>query len=122
MGGIDVEALLGAGPADAPAGADVEFDPAYFELEKLAQGTPESVMGDEVKPAEEPEFGEVKNAALSIFDKTRDLRVAMILTTALLKEDGLPGFLDGIQLVKGFIEKLWDPFYPKLDPTDNNDP
>ena len=38
------------------AGADVEFDPAYFALEKLAQGTPESVMGDEVKPAAEPDF------------------------------------------------------------------
>jgi type VI secretion system protein ImpA len=122
MSVIDVEKYLSPISADAPAGADVEFDPAYFELEKLAQGTPESVMGDEVKPAEEPEWGEVKKAAAGLFEKTRDLRVTMILATALLKTDGLPGFLDGTLLVKGFVEKLWDQFYPKLDPSDNNDP
>ena len=122
MSAIDVDALLTPVSAEAPAGADVEFDPAYFALDKLAQGTPESVMGDEVKPAEEPDFEEVKKAAIELFGKTRDLRVAMILTTAMLKTDGLVGFCDGVLLVKGFVEKLWDQFYPKLDPTDNNDP
>lgn len=122
MSVIEVDALLTEMSAEAPAGADVEFDPAYFALEKLAQGTPESVMGDEVKPGEEADFHEVKKAAQALFEKTRDLRVAMILATALLKEDGLVGFRDGVALVKGFIEKLWDHFYPKLDPEDNNDP
>ena len=65
MSVIDVDALVVEISAEAPAGADVEFDPAYFELEKLAQGTPESVMGDEVKPAEEADFREVKKAALA---------------------------------------------------------
>src|SRR5262245_44382511 len=100
MSALDLEALLKEVSAEAPAGADVEFDPAYFELERMAQGTPESVMGDEVKPAEEPEFREVKNAATALFEKTRDLRVAMILATAALKEDGLVGFRDGVSLVK----------------------
>ena len=122
MSVIDLDALLAELAPDAPAGADLEFDPAYFALEKLAQGTPESVMGDEVKPAEEPDFAEVKKAALNLFSKTRDLRVAMILAAALLKQDGLPGFRDGLALLKGFIEKLWDQFYPRLDPSDNNDP
>lgn len=122
MSVIEVDALLAEVSPEAPGGADVEFDPAYFELEKLAQGTPESVMGDEVKPAEEADFREVKKAALALFEKTRDLRVAMILATALLKEDGVEGFRDGTLVVKGFIEKLWEAFYPKLDPEDNNDP
>src|SRR5262249_43100082 len=73
-------------------------------------------------PAQEPEWGDVKKAALELFAKTRDLRVAMILAAALLKEDGLTGFLDGVTVIKGFIEKLWEQFYPKLDPDDNNDP
>jgi type VI secretion system protein ImpA len=46
----------------------------------------------------------------------------MILAAALLKTDGLMGFRDGVMVVKGFVENLWDQFYPKLDPTDNNDP
>jgi type VI secretion system protein ImpA len=122
MSVIEVEPLTAELSAEAPAGADLEYDPAYFELEKLAQGTPESEMGDVKKAAEEPEWKEVKTAALALFDKTRDLRVAMILTVALLQEDGIAGFRDGVGVVKGFVEKLWDQFYPKLDPEDNNDP
>jgi type VI secretion system protein ImpA len=122
MSVIDVESLLRPVSGDSPAGADVEYDPVYLELEKLAQGTPESVMGNETKPAVEPDWREVKKEALDLFARTRDLRVAMILTTALLKEDGLPGFADGLALVRGFLERLWDTFYPKLDPSDNNDP
>jgi type VI secretion system protein ImpA len=122
MSVIEVEPLTSELSAEAPAGADLEYDPAYFELEKLAQGTPESEMGDIKKAAEEPEWREVKSAALGLFEKTRDLRVAMLLAVALLQVDGLAGFRDGVGVVRGFIEKLWDQFYPKLDPEDNNDP
>jgi type VI secretion system protein ImpA len=122
MSVIEVDPLVTELSPEAPAGADLEYDPAYFELEKLAQGTPESEMGDVKKPAEEPEWKEVKSAALALFDKTRDLRVAMILTVSLLQQDGIPGFRDGVGVVRGFVEKLWDQFYPKLDPEDNNDP
>src|SRR5579884_2267036 len=100
MSVIEIEPLLTEVSPDAPAGADVEYDPEYFELEKLAQGTPESVMGEETKAAEEPVWRDVKAAALKLFERTRDLRVAMILTTSLLKEDGLPGFQDGVAVVK----------------------
>jgi len=122
MSVIEIDPLLAEISAEAPAGAEVEYDPEYFELEKLARGTPESTMGDVVKPAEEPVWRDVKAASLKLSERTRDLRVAMILTVSLLEEDGLPGFQDGVAVVKGFVEKLWDHFYPKLDPEDNNDP
>jgi type VI secretion system protein ImpA len=44
------------------------------------------------------------------------------LTISLLKEDGLAGFKDGVALLRGMVERLWEQFYPKLDPDDNNDP
>ena len=122
MSVIEVEPLLAEISAEAPGGADVEYDPEYFELEKLARGTPESRMGDVVKPAEEPEWREVKGAALKLSERTRDIRVGMILAIALLKGDGLAGFKDGVGLLRGMVERMWDHFYPKLDPDDNNDP
>ena len=79
-------------------------------------------MGDVKKEAEEPNWSEVKDAALKLSERTRDIRVAMILTTSLLKENGVAGFRDGVGLVQGLISRLWDHFYPKLDPDDNNDP
>ena len=122
MGVIEVEPLLAEVSPEAPAGADVEYDPEYFELEKLARGTPESTMGDVVKPGEEPVWRDVKEAALKLSGRTRDIRVGMILSISLLKEDGLTGFKDGVALLRGMVERLWEQFYPKLDPDDNNDP
>jgi len=56
MSVIDVDSLVGEISAEAPAGADVEYDPEYFELEKMARGTPASEIGDAKKEAEEPEW------------------------------------------------------------------
>ena len=122
MSVIEVDSFTSEVSAEAPSGPDVEYDPEYFDLEKLARGTPESQMGTETKPAEEPNWKDVREAALKLSGRTRDLRVALILTLALLKQDGLPGFRDGVGVLRGFVEKLWDHFYPKLDPDDNNDP
>src|ERR1019366_5166340 len=32
------------------------------------------------------------------------------------------GLRDGLQLVRGLLEKFWGALYPLLDPADNNDP
>jgi type VI secretion system protein ImpA len=122
MSVIDVEKYLTEIAPDAPAGPDVEYDPEYFELEKLAQGTPESQMGEEKIAAEEPKWSEVKEAALKLGERTRDMRVALIMTLGLLKEDGIPGFRDGMAVIRGLVDRMWEHFYPKLDPDDNNDP
>jgi type VI secretion system protein ImpA len=122
MSVIEVEKYLAEVSPEAPAGPDVEYDPEYFELEKLAQGTPESQMGEEKIAAEEPKWKDVKEAALKLAERTRDLRVALILTLGLLKEDGVMGFRDGVAVIRGLTDRLWDHFYPKLDPDDNNDP
>lgn len=122
MSVIEVDSLLTEISAEAPGGADVEYDPEYFELEKMARGTPATEIGDAKKEAEEPEWKDVKAAALKMFERTRDLRVANILATSLLKEDGIAGFHDGVGVIKGLIEKMWEQLFPKLDPDDNNDP
>jgi type VI secretion system protein ImpA len=35
---------------------------------------------------------------------------------------GVPGFCDGVQLIRGLLEQYWAAFYPLLDPEDSNDP
>ncbi len=88
----------------------------------MARGTPASEIGDAKKEAEEPEWKDVKAAALKLFERTRDLRVANILAVSLLKQDGATGFHDGVAVIKGLIDSMWEQVYPKLDPDDNNDP
>ncbi|MFO1425040.1 MAG: type VI secretion system protein TssA [Candidatus Competibacteraceae bacterium] len=122
MSVIDIEELLSEIAAAAPCGEDLEYDPAFAEMEELAQETPERQYGDTIIPAEPPDWRGVRKTALALFERTRDLRVAVYLTRALLHVDGLAGFADGLALVDGLIERYWDTVYPQLDPEDDNDP
>lgn len=119
---LDVESLLSEITADAPCGEDLEYDSQFVEMEKLSQGTPERQYGDTIIPGEPPDWRGVGKAALDLLERTRDLRVAVYLTRALLNTDGLAGFADGLALLEGLIERHWDLVYPQLDPDDDNDP
>jgi type VI secretion system protein ImpA len=122
MSVIDVEALLGEVAAGSPCGADLEYDPAFAQMEEQAQETPERQYGETIIPAEPADWRTVKKTALALSERTRDLRVAVYLTRALLHTDGLPGFAEGLALVDGLIERFWAQVYPQLDPDDDNDP
>jgi len=118
----NIESLLQPISADAPCGPDLEYDPAFLELDRLSQGKPEQQMGTTIVPAEEPDWKEVATRALELVTKTKDLRIAVRLTRALLCTDGFAGLADGLALVRGIVENFWDGFYPALDPEDGNDP
>ncbi|MFW6163318.1 MAG: type VI secretion system protein TssA [Planctomycetota bacterium] len=122
MGLIDVEALAAPVSEDAPCGEDLSYDPAFFELETVAQGTEERVMGDEVVAAEEPDWAEVARMALELLGRTRDLRVGMWLVLAALRREGFPGLRDGLTVLRRWLDDLWECLHPQLDPADDNDP
>lgn len=122
MSVIEVESLLSEIAADRPCGEDLEYDSQFAEMEKQSQGAPERQYGSTIIPAEPPNWRGVRQAALHLLERTRDLRVAAYLARALLNTDGLPGFADGLALLEGLLERYWSSVYPKLDPDDNNDP
>jgi type VI secretion system protein ImpA len=122
MSSIDVEALLADMSPESPCGEDLSYDPAYAELERALQGTAEQQIGDQVIPGEEPNWREVKDKALELLGRTKDLRVAVDLALALMMTSGLPGLRDGLALLAGLLEKHWEGVHPRLDPDDNNDP
>lgn len=122
MSVIDIEQFLSQIAADSPCGPDLEYDPAFMEMEKLSQGTPERQYGGTIIPAEPPDWGGIKKAALGLLSRTKDLRVAVYLTRSLLYTNGLEGFSDGLMLLRGLIERFWDEVHPKLDPDDDYDP
>jgi type VI secretion system protein ImpA len=119
---IDVQKLLSEVAPEAPCGEELSYDPAYMELERLAQGTPEQQVGTTIVEAQEPDWKAVRQAAVELLARTKDLRVAMFLALAQLQLDGLPGLRDGLAVLRGMLEKWWDGIYPRLDPDDGNDP
>ena len=118
----NIESLFEPVSADAPCGADLEYDPSFQELDRLSQRKPEQQMGDAIVPAQEPDWREVGNRALALLGKTKDLRIAIRLTRARIYTEGFGGLADGLAVVRGVVEKFWDGLHPRLDPEDDNDP
>lgn len=124
---IDVETLLKPISEEQPCGPDQRYERAYLDVLRISEGEPEVEMA---KPsgerftvaAKEPSWREVQDGCIAVFAKSKDLRIAMLLTLASLRSAGYPGLRDGLALVHGLVTQWWDKFYPALDPEDNNDP
>jgi len=120
MSAIDIAGLLNEVSIDSPCGNDLEYDPAFIEIEQLSQGKPEQRIGDTVVPAQGPDWNEVSNKTSALFKRTKDLRLAVYLVQALVHQNGLLGLKDGLLLVKTMLEQYWDEVHPQLDAEDND--
>lgn len=119
---IDVERVLKPVAGDSPCGEDLEYDDAFTELQLISQYKPEQRMGDAVIPAEEPVWREVEVKSVALFERTKDLRVAVHLVKALMRTGGYRGAAQGFEVLRKLLEDHWDGVHPLLDPDDDNDP
>ena len=115
---VTVDSLLEPITAENPCGEDIGYDPQFLELETMLKGK----EGTQFAAAEEPDWKVIADRCIELFKRSKDLRVALRLTVGLMRTEGLPGFRDGLLVMKGLVERYWDAFYPRLDPEDNNDP
>jgi type VI secretion system protein ImpA len=122
MAVIDLDVLLKPVSAEAPCGRNLEYDPPFLALQELARGKPEQVVGDRVKPAQDPAWPNVRQSAEQLLGSTKDLRVAGILHLSLVKTAGIAGLDAGLCLIRRMLEQHWDHLHPQLDPEDDNDP
>jgi type VI secretion system protein ImpA len=122
MPDLDIDSLLAPIAGDGPCGVDLEYDPAFQTLLELAAGKPERHSGSTIIPATPPEWAAVREQALAVAARTRDLRVAVWLIRTAAHTDGLEGAVRGLQLLRGLIERYWDHVHPLLDASDHNDP
>lgn len=119
---LDLEALLKPVADDSPCGPDLEYDPAWQELERLAQGKPEQQFGDTIIAAEEPDWREVSRRAEELLARSKDVRSAGLLARAQTHLDQFAGLSSGLRLIHQLLERYWDSLHPQLDASDNNDP
>lgn len=100
----------------APCGPDVEYDNDFLELTQAAAGKPESQFG----PAEPPNWRQVVTGSESLFERTRDLRVAILWLRGMLHTQGYGALAPGLQLVAGLLRDQWDHVHPLPDPDDGD--
>jgi type VI secretion system protein ImpA len=111
---LNTEPLLADLAPDAPSGIDLSYDGAFMELERVVQGGPQDrIVGPDV-PADGPDWRAVEKQALSLFNRTKDLRVAVTLAKALLRTNGIAGFRDGTFVVRELLTRYWDSVHPQL--------
>jgi type VI secretion system protein ImpA len=99
-----------------PCGPDLEYDNEFLALTQAVTGKPESQFG----PAEAPEWRKVVEIADDLFQRTRDLRVAMQWARAMLHLQGYASLVLGLKLLNGLIDTHWDHIHPLPDPDDND--
>jgi type VI secretion system protein ImpA len=119
---LPVDDLLAPLSDAAPCGPDLEHDAAFMALDVAARGVPERQAGDTILPATPPAWDEVLEQALALAARTRDLRIAVLLTRSAARTRGIQGAANGLQLVAGLLERQWDHVHPRLDEDDGLDP
>ncbi|MGI9013145.1 MAG: type VI secretion system protein TssA [Phycisphaerales bacterium] len=115
---LDIDAILKPISDEAPAGADMSYDPAYQEFEDLARGTPERSIGDTVIPATPPDWNKVLEKGTSLLKQTHDLRLLVRLTVARTAVKGLEGLTDALALLTAAVDRNWQQMHPALDADD----
>ena len=119
---IDVDGLSASLGDDAPAGPNLEYDLEFQALETAAREKPDQEFGKgNVIAGEDANWAEVRELALRLGARTRDLRVAVFLARALTRLDGLAGLANGLELVAALVERLWEQVHPQPDADDPND-
>jgi len=119
---IDISSLSEPISADSPAGPDLEYDSEFIALEEAARTEPEQQFGSTIVAAAEPEWDSVRNLAVALLSRSKDLRVTMYLVQALTHGNGLDGLSQGLALTRALLEGFWDALHPCLDPEDDLDP
>nr|WP_258129698.1 type VI secretion system protein TssA [Achromobacter anxifer] len=105
-----------------PCGEDLEYDADFLQLQQAAAGRDEQQFGSTIIAAQPPDWHEVERLARALLERTRDLRIIGLLTSAWTEIRGLPGYGDGLALAVDTLERYWEPLHPRLDSVGEDDP
>ncbi|HEV3032585.1 MAG TPA: type VI secretion system protein TssA [Polyangia bacterium] len=122
MASVDISGFSQPIAGEDPCGPNLEYDAQFVALERAAVGKPEQQIGNTIVKAEDPEWPLVEREARALLARTKDLRVALQLTRALIRVDGWQGFAAALGVLRAMLEQHWDGVHPRLDPDDGKDP
>ncbi len=119
---LNIDALLAPIEADEPCGIELDYDADYLALERSVEGQPERQYGDTIIPAEEPDWSKALQQALALLDKSKDFRLAVIVTRALTHGRGVEGTVEGLTLTLEMAQRYWQEAFPSLVYDGESDP
>jgi len=99
----------------AACGDNLEYDEQFREMEKAAAGKPASQFDPEDVP---PDWRAVLAHTQSLFERTRDLRIAVYWTRACMHLEGVASLTEGLRLMLGLLSRYWEELHPMPDDGD----
>jgi type VI secretion system protein ImpA len=114
MNAMDIDEWLRDTEVEPPCGPNLEYDEQFMALASAAAGKPEQQYGETVIPAVGPDWKAVLEQSTQLLSRTKDLRTTILLTRALTRLEGLPGFVRGVELTRRLLETRWDEVHPRL--------
>lgn len=123
----DFDALLPALGDEQPCGPNLEYAPDFLQLEEAARERGgDEFAGDSgnriTSEGKGPNWLEVRQLAENLLKQTRDIRIAVYYTRALLRTEGFGGIQTGLHLILSLLKAHWAHVHPELDADDGNDP
>lgn len=112
------EPMPGEGTEEAVilAGQDLSYEPAYSILEEAMRGTAAQFVGREcVREAQEPDWTVIADDVSKMLERSNDLYLLVIYTTASLASEGLAGAAKGFARLRRSIAQDWQNMWPELD-------
>lgn len=103
---MQLERFFGEISAESPAGADLDDSDELLQLDQLAE------WSDADK---QPQWPALRDAAVAVLERSRDLRATVYLAGALLHIEGIQSFCASLGLMRSLLENLWGDVYPRLD-------
>jgi type VI secretion system protein ImpA len=117
---LDPASLLAPISPDNPCGEWLRHDRVYAQVsEARREDDPSLPQGIWEQPQKRADWALVEQlCAEALAQRSKDLQLAAWLTEAWLRQRGLAGLVDGLQLITGLLERYWADLYPRLDGED----
>lgn len=113
------EDLLAPIADDRPGGDDIRYDPIYDQIKEARREDDDLPTGGwetTRKLADWPLV--VKLASEAIAKRSKDLQIAVWLSEAQLRREGVVGLRESLGLIRGLLDQYWEHLYPELEDGD----
>ena len=114
---LDIPSLLEPIPGENPCGEALRYTDVYDKIKEARreedETLPQGIWKTDLKKADWERVDHLCREALKT--KSKDLQIALWLTEARLRLEGIGGLAEGLELIRGLTQTYWDSFYPLQD-------
>lgn len=99
---------------DAPCGESLDYDPGFIMLQSKLQPRLDVEYGSFVEAAEPVNWAETERECQALLQKSKDVRLIIVLMRCRLRKIGLPALSEGLEALNVLLHRWPDELHPQL--------